>query len=553
MGESGFGPDTVSWSRGVVSHDIDAFPLEVVEYDGTRVRAYEQRAVSLDDLFRDAVEAAPDRDFLVFPEDHARFTYETFDAQVDSIAAGLLDAGIERGDRVAVVLPNSPEFLELILACSRIGAVAVPVNTRLSPREFGNVLADADPGTLVVDESFLEPIEASPFEASSGTYVLGGDSYRPYTTLEGVSPVKTDPVAETDEVCVFYTSGTTGRPKGCPVDHFHLTNGVQNYVTTLAFGDGTTALVPTPLFHVSGLVSSLFAILPVAGTGVVIDEFSTTRFLEETERERVNYIMGVPTNYILAIEQENTADYDLTSLEVTAYGSAPMPSEVVPRLREAFPNAALCNTYGKTESVGGLATVCPDEHVDSRPGSVGLPTPPMEVCVLDESGNRRSPGQVGEIAIRGPIVVSSYLNNPEKTASEFVNGWHHTGDVGRIDEDGFIQLVGRQVDMILRGAENVHPLEIREVLAEHGKVLDSSVTGFPDDVMGERILAAVVPKPDVRLTEEELARFCGANLAAYKRPDIFRILDDLPRNPNGKVVKRELVPEPLRYGIKAGD
>lgn len=553
MGEGGFDAETVSWSDGTISHDTDAFPLETVEYDGVRVTAYRNRADSLDDLFFDAVDAAPDREFVVFPELGDRFTYAEFDARVDAVAAGLLDAGVERSDRVAVVLPNVPAFLEVFLACSRIGAVSVPINTRLSPREYGYLLADANPRLVVVRAEFLQGIEESSFDLPDDTYVLGGDRYRPYATLEGDSAVDPEPPSEIDEVSVFYTSGTTGRPKGCPVDHFQLTNAAQNYVTSFDFDDATTALIPTPLYHVSGLVSSLVAVLPVGGTGVIIDEFSTSRFLEETERERVNYIMGVPTNYILTIERENTADYDLSSLELAAYGSAPMPRGVVPRLRDAFPNAALCNTYGKTESVGGLATMCPDDYVDARPDSVGLPTPAMEVCVVDGSGDRLPPGEVGEIAIRGPIVVSGYLGNPEKTADEFVDGWHLTGDMGRIDDDGFIELKGRASDMILRGGENVHPIEIREVLAEHEKVLDSSVTGFPDEVLGERILAAVVPKPEIGLTEDDLAAFCAENLAEYKRPDVFRILNELPRNPNGKVMKSNLVPEPLKHGIKAGD
>jgi long-chain acyl-CoA synthetase len=556
MAESGFTKETVRSVDSKVAHDIEAFPdLTETVYEGNTVRAYSNRASSLDALFRDASESYPDREFVVFPESSDRYTYAQFDERVSEIAAGLQDEGFERGERVGLLLPNSVSFLEIFLACARLGIVAVPINTQFSAGKLAQVLTDADPNAIITTSEHLSKVrtsEAAP--PDERIFVLGGsEECRPYGDLRSEGPVDIDTPTENDTVCVFYTSGTTGQPKGCPVDNFHLTNAAQNFCISFGFNDGTTTLVPTPLYHVSGLVSGVIAVLSVAGKAVVIDTFSPQRFLSETEQENISYIMGVPTNYILTIEREATSEYDLSSLEICAYGSAPMPTEIVTEMRRAFPDAELCNTYGKTESAGGLASMCPDVHTDTHPDTVGLPTPCMEFRVVDDNENVLPKGEVGELVMRGPIVVTKYLNRPEKTAAEFEDGWHYTGDLAVINDEGFIELRGRDSDMLIRGGENVYPLEIRETLASLDSVLDSSVTGFPDEVLGERILAAVVPKPETRLTEENLREHCQAELADYKQPDIFRIVNSLPRNASGKIEKNKLLPEPLQHGIQAGE
>ena len=564
MGKAGFTKGTVRYTDGTVAHDVDAFPeLTEVTYDGNTVRAYETRSESIDALLRAAADEHPDRDFVVYPEVDRRFTYRQFDHRVETISANLRKEGVGSGDRVGLLVGNRPEFLEVFFACARLGAVAAPVNTRLAARKSEQVLTDVDPHVVVAEAEHLSKIRQADVPVSADDLFVYGDTgkaksaeFRSFDELRnervlGDEPAF-DPPAETDAVCLFYTSGTTGRPKGCPVDNFHLTNAAENYRVSFDLGDGTGTLVPTPLFHVSGLVGGVIAVLSVAGKAVVIDSFSPKQFLETTERERLNYILGVPTNYILTMERESPSEYDLSSLEICAYGSAPMPANMIREIREAFPDTALCNTYGKTESVGGLASMCPDVHTDANADTVGLPTPCMEFKIVDEDGDALPPGEIGELAFRGPIVVNEYRNRPEKTAVEFSDGWHLTGDLARFDDDGFVQLKGRHKDLIIRGGENVHPIEIQEVLAAHEDVLDSSVTGFPDEVLGQRILAAVVPKPEVRLTEEQLLEHCRSELADYKQPDIFRIMDSLPRNANGKVIKDELLPDPLHHGIQAG-
>lgn len=561
MGKVGFSKGTIRYIDRIFAHDADAFPeLTEVIYDGNPVRAYETRSESLDALLRAAVDKHPNREFVVYPEVDSRFTYRQFDRRVATISANLREEGVSSGDRVGLLVGNRPEFLEVFFACARLGAVVAPVNTRLSARKSEQVLTDVDPNVVIIEAKHLSKIQTADIQVTEDNFFINGASenteFRSFDELQNEEFLDDepafDPPSETDTVCLFYTSGTTGHPKGCPVDNFHLTNAAENYRVSFDLDDGTGTLVPTPLFHVSGLVGGVIAVLSVAGKAVIIDSFSPKQFLETTERERLNYILGVPTNYILTMEREVPSEYDLSSLDICAYGSAPMPANMIREVRDAFPDTALCNTYGKTESVGGLASMCPDVHTDAHADTVGLPTPCMEFKIVDDDGGALPPGEIGELAFRGPIVVNEYRNRPEKTAAEFSDGWHLTGDLARFDEDGFVQLKGRHRDLIIRGGENVHPIEIQEVLAANEDVLDSSVTGFPDEVLGQRILAAVVPKPEVRLTEEQLQEHCRSELADYKQPDIFRIVDSLPRNANGKVIKDELLPDPLHHGIRAG-
>lgn len=545
--------ETIRWADGVVGHALDAFPLEETDWKGHSVRAYPDRADSLAELFDAAVAAAPDREAVVYPERDRRDTYAELDDRVDAVAAGLADAGIGPGDTVSLLLTNRPEFLETVFACARLGAVVAPLNTRLSGRELGYLLEHTDPACLVTEPAFLDTLGDADAEPQR-LVVAGGDgepgrSVADLRMPEGAVPAVDH--AEADTVAVFYTSGTTGHPKGCPAANFHLTNAAVNYEVSFGTGPGLRALCTVPLFHVAGLISNVLHALGLAGTTVVLEEFAPDRFLSTIEAERIEWVLGVPTNYVLAMERGSPAEYDLSAWETGAYGGAPMPGDTVARLRETFPGIDLCDAYGTTETVGGLVTLCPDQYTDDHAETIGIPAPPMELCVL-EGGERLGPGEVGELAIRGPIVVDGYLDRPEATADSFAEGWYLTGDLATITAEGFVSLKGRDRDKLVRGGENIYALDIEEVLAAHEGVLEASVTGFPDEVLGERVLAAVVPKPGVQLTEDDLLAHCRERLADYKVPEIVRIMSELPKNPGGKVLKGELLPEPLEHGIRAG-
>ncbi len=544
--------DTIQWEDGVVGHDLDAYPsLRTVEWNGYPVRAYETRERSLAAMLDAAVERAPDREAFVFPESGIRYTYAELDERVDRVATGLANAGVETGDIVSLMLTNRPEFVEAWLACARLGAVCAPINTRVSAREFGYLLDDADPACLVTEPEFLDLLAGTEYDPDRLFVADGPDSS--FADLREAAPAPPDvDHAEDDPVGIFYTSGTTGHPKGCLVENFHLTNAAVNYEVSFGTEEGLRALTTVPLFHVAGLVSNVIHALGHAGTSVVVDEFTPDRFLDALAEENVEYALCVPTNYILAMERGTPAEYDLSSWEVAAYGGAPMPSETIARLRETFPGIDLCDAYGTTETVGGLVTMCPDQYTDDHADTIGIPVPPIELKVIDEDGEPLGPGEVGELLIKGPIVVEQYLNRPEATRESFRDGWYHTGDLALVSEEGFVSLKGRDRDKLVRGGENIYALDIEEVLTSHEGVLEASVTGFPDEVLGERVLAAVVPKPGYQLTEDDLLDHCRDHLADYKIPEIIRIMSELPKNPGGKVLKSELLPEPLKHGIRAG-
>lgn len=560
--------ETIEWRGGVVDHDPDAFPgIETVEWNGSPIRAFADRADSVAALFDAAVERAPEREAVVYPERGHRQTYADLAERVDRVATGLADAGVDRGDIVSVVLTNRPEFLETFLACARLGAVCAPVNTRVSARELDYLLDETDPSCLVVEPAFLDLLAEASFEPPRLFVAGDADAGRPFADLRGAAPdPPTVDLAEDDPVCVVYTSGTTGHPKGCLVEQFHLTNAAVNYAVSFGTDEGLRALCTVPLFHVAGLVSNVVHALAHAGTSVVVDEFTPERFLSTIEAEAIEWVLGVPTNYVLTMGRGDPSAYDLDTWEIAAYGGAPMPRETIARLREAFPGLDLCDAYGTTETVGGLVTFCPDQYTDDRAGTIGIPAPPVELAVVDDDGDPLGPGEVGELLIRGPIVVDRYLNRPDETAASFrdgpptaasdgssTGGWYYTGDLAQIDEDGFVSLKGRDRDKLVRGGENVYALDVEEVLTAHEGVLEASVTGFPDEVLGERVLAAVVPKPGYQLTEDELLAHCREQLADYKVPEILRILSELPKNPGGKVLKSELLPEPLEHGIGGAD
>lgn len=551
-----FDTDTIIWQDNVVTHELDAFSeLEITDYNNRSVRAYRDRPKSLDELFRETAEANPDQDFIVLPESDTRRTYREVEQRVNRLAAGISNESLLENGRIALVCDNRLEFVEVILAGARLGIVTIPLNTRHSPRELGYMLKDSDPDVVVAEKPHLEKIKKSNYELSQErTFVIGSsDVVRSYEELAETGTVNTVSLTASDPCMILYTSGTTGRPKGVPTDNFHCMNAVLNNIHIHGLTEGATVLIPTPLFHVTGLVCGLFTTMAVAGTGVILESYSPELFVETIEKETITYCMGVPMNIILAAEKIDTLEYDISSFEKFAYGGAPMPSDAIPRIREAFPDTDLYHSYGKTENLAGIAAMIPDSYIDERPESVGLPTPVTKFTVVDEDRNRLPPGEVGELSMYAPFVVERYLNLPQKSIEEFEDGWHYTGDLGVIGKDGFIELKGRKGNMIIRGGENIYPVEIEEVFLANDRVLEAGVAAFPDDVLGERVLAAVVPKEGERLTEEGLLKMCMENLAEYKIPDLFRIVDELPRNANGKVERDELILDPLQFGIKAGE
>ncbi len=477
----------------------------VVRTDDDVLR-YSALTRSLLDMLRASVDRHPDREAVVVLGGE-RVTYEQLWDRSARVAGGLRAAGIGPGDRVANRHGNGLEWCLAFWGTLMAGAVVVPVNTRFAESEVSYVVTDA--GADIV----LQP----------DTPLPDGE---PYVTVD----------TDRDTLgALMYTSGTTGFPKGAMVTHENFLSNVETCIRALK----TPAtlhirnLISVPLFHATGCNSQLLPTLHLGGTAVIMPAFDVQAFLRATADERINVLTSVPAIFWLAMNQPNFSDFDMSNVGWATYGGAPTAPDVIAHLRSSFPNARLANGFGLTET-SSVSTVLPDEYAETRPETVGFAAPPVEVDLLDPDPATG----VGELLIRGQNVVAGYWNNPEKTAETFIDGWLHTGDLARIDEEGFVQIVDRLKDMICRGGENVYCVEVENVLAQHPAVFEAAVLGVPDEMMGEKVGAVVIPAPGAHADPREIHTFVKEHIADYNAPQFVCLrTEPLPRNPAGKVLK----------------
>lgn len=433
-------------------------------------------------------------------------SYDNLLAESGGVAGGLAEAGVRPGDRVGIRMANSASWVVAFLGIQLAGAIAVPINTRLTPAEVDYLVDD-----------------------SGTSFVLGPDVALPRGRF-----LLVDKATPSDVATILYTSGTTGFPKGAMTTHGNLLSITETVrrLSGLDPDEGVSTLVSVPLFHVTGCNAQLLPTLEFGGTVVILGAFDTTRFLRAVVDERTNMIVGVPSIFAMALAHPEFTSLDVSHVTRVLYGGAPMPPALVFRLRNAFPNARLSNGFGLTETAS-VCTRLPDEFCEARPETVGFATPVVELDLadVDDTG-------AGELLVRGPGVVAGYWGRPELTAEVFAAGWFRTGDVATIDEDGFVTIVDRKKDVIVRGGENVYSVEVENVLAAHPSVLEVAVVGVPDDVMGERVGAVIVPRESAAIDPNDVLMFASGQLAKYKLPEhVVITADPLPRNPGGKVLK----------------
>jgi long-chain acyl-CoA synthetase len=476
-----------------------------------------------------------DRAARYFPERRALYTgggwltFRELHERVMSLAAVLIGRGFNTGDRLALLLANGPEYLEFVYACSRIGVIAVPINTRLSVAEIDRVLADASPRGLVRHSSLPTP-----------TVQVSWDLIIDREPLDG--PTDASPAAYYDAdaiVALIYTSGTTGRPKGAMLTHANVLSDVRSFNHWMRHREGGVYLHAAPMFHIADFPAMFAA--PVFGTcQLALPRFTPAAFCEAVETHRVSHTVLVPTMINLLTQFAELKQHDLSSLEVLAYGGSPMAPELVRRARELLPNAKLVQVYGLSET-GYLTGLQDQEHTDARLMSCGRPAPGVELLVADESGKELQAEQRGELVARGASVMRGYWNDTEDTAAAFRNGFFRTGDIGYRDTDGYFYILDRLKDMVVTGGENVYSGEVEAVIADHPVVREVAVFGIPDPQWGELVAACVVLKPDMKITVEALIGHCRERLAKYKVPRHLEFSEtDLPKNGAGKVLKRLL-------------
>ena len=458
--------------------------------------------------------------------------------------AAFVAARAEPGARVGLLLPNAPELVIGYVGAIAAGAVAVPVNHRLSPPEVGYALSDSGATILVTTAAQHARLVELP-EARGIAHWVIVDGEPPGTvpfaaTLAGEPLPALVPRGGDDVACLLYTSGTTGFPKGAMISHANTLFNVGSCEKTLGYREDDVGLVALPLFHVTALHSQLVALLAVGATVVLQQDYDTRRMLELIAGERASALFLVPAIYkLMTLRREEVLRHDLSCVRIAAYGGAPMDPATIRTLRELMPGVELHNCYGLTEC-SSLGTVLPASEVLTRAESVGLPVPGTRAEVRDEAGTPLPPGRPGELYLRGPHIVQGYYRAPEKSRAALADGWLRTGDVARIDADGFVYVLDRAKDMINRGGEKIYGLEVENVLYAYPGVAEAAIAGVPHVVFGEVPVAFVVPLPGETIDREGLRAHCATRLADFKVPVEVRIVEKLPRNPGGKVMKHEL-------------
>ncbi len=492
----------------------------------------------------------PDKEALIFGE--TRLTYKQFNARINQQSHALLDLGIKKGSKVAILSFNCNQFMEAYFALAKIGGVAVPLNFRLHPEELKYITDNSDAEAFIVGEAFLQTVEG---------IRKGLPKIKDYISItdkpeKGMLHFETwiakypddEPlilVDEDDPAFIMYTAGTTGRPKGAVITH---KNEMALWMLATAlvlsepvFSDlgNARAFAAPPVFHLAAFGYCQFAFLMGITVVLPTEVFNPEYIMKTIEKERINSIILIPAmaNFLLLLPDIDK--YDTSSLEFWGTSGAILPTEIRKRIMKHFPNVKIFDLFGMTE-MSGLVSGLAHSESQGRETSVGKALPFIEIRVVDDEDNDVPVGVVGEAIYRGPSVLKEYYKNPQATAEATRGGWFHSGDLVRRDEEGYLYILDRKKDMIISGGENIYPAEIEEVLYKHPKILECAVIGVHDEEWGESVKAVVVRKQEEDLTAEEVVEFCKGHLASYKKPKSVDFVDVLPRNALGKVLKTVL-------------
>jgi long-chain acyl-CoA synthetase len=467
----------------------------------------------------------------------AELSYAELDDRSARLATLLRERGVRQGDRVGVMLPNVPDFPVTYYGVLRAGGIVVPMNVLLKRREIAFYLEDSGAGLLLAWHGFAEEAREGATEAGAELVEVEPAAFA--ATLSELEPAPgIAETAEDDTAVILYTSGTTGKPKGAELTHANLArNADVSSRTTCKIAGGDVVLGALPLFHSFGQTVAMNASLSVGACLTLVPKFDPGEALATMQRDRVTHFYGVPTMFGALLHHPKRESFDTASLRTCITGGASMPVEVLRGFEDAF-GAVVLEGYGLSETSPVACSNHPDK--ERKPGSIGTPIEGVEMQVVDEDDRPVTRGEVGEIVIRGHNIMKGYWQRPEATEEAMRGGWFHSGDMARTDEDGYFFIVDRKKDLIIRGGYNVYPREVEEVLYEHPKIREAAVLGVPHDEWGEEIGAAVVLHDGEELSPEEVSAYVKDRIAAYKYPRVVWFIEDLPKGPTGKILKREI-------------
>jgi acyl-CoA synthetase (AMP-forming)/AMP-acid ligase II len=509
--------------------------------------------MNIGSVLTQAAKASPERTAIIYGD--LRRSYREFNGRANRLAAQLRKEGLEKGDRIAILQRNCPELLETMFATFKMGAITVPMNARLHPKEAAYILQDSGAKAIVFTDDFAASLETIRDQLKSvGTFICIGKtppwakSYEQF--IAGGDTADRDEVRDKDDIAwLFYTSGTTGKPKGAMESHGNLQFMTDHYpleVYQLKADD--IVMHPGPLTHGSGL----WAVSITAGGGThlipTLASFDPDHIFGLIEKHKVTKIAFIaPTMITMLLNAPNIGRYDLSSLRFFGYGGSPMYVEDLKRAIQQW-GPIFCQIYGQGETPMTITMLTPEDHrlaaedsaLESRLASAGRIRKDIQIAILDENDKELGDEKIGEIALRGDCVMKGYWNRAEATEEAFKNDWYHTGDLGKRDADGFYYLLDRKKELIITGGANVYPREVEEVLLLHPAVLEVAVIGVPDRLWGESVMAVVRPRPGMKPQENELLDLCRDHLSGYKKPRFIRFQEDLPKSGYGKILKREL-------------
>jgi len=494
------------------------------------------------EMLRINKETRGDRPAVLFYD--RTISYRALDEASDHVAAALGGMGVKEGEIVSLMMNNSPEFYAVFFGIQKAGAVAGPVNCWWQTNEVEYLLNDSGTKVFFVDGDYLYHVEALGGKTGVEQLVVNETDTPPAGAAKLTEVLSSAGVAlaahnitPDSPAAILYTSGTTGKPKGALLTHKNLMFAGRAKAQAADLTDEDRALCVLPLFHGAGLLDLSMPCLHTGATVVLRKNFSATEFWECIERYHVTGIYGVPTIYHILMQLEESKTVNASTLRFGVIGAAPTPIELINEFEKRY-DMKIIEGYGLTENSGGACLTPTDGP--RKIGSAGVPFEGVQIKIFDENDSEMPCGEVGEIVLRSDGMMKKYWKKPQETDETLRGGWLHSGDMGRFDEDGFLYIVDRKKEMVIRGGENIYPTELEDVLYTHPKISEVAVIGMPDEKYGEEVMACIVPREEAELTREEVIDFCTENMASYKIPRYVKFVEDIPKNVIGKVVKKDL-------------